>query len=110
MSKKRRANVAPAAPAADLKSENLELLAYFPRMAIYICIGLILFAMPLYIDIDLKHVFNTAKEILFGRILMFGLVAWAVKLALSGSFPIPKTRAWYFYAATIVFMILSIGW
>ena len=46
--------------------------AALTRYLVYLAVGLILFWMPLYIDIDLKHVFNTAKEIQFGSFLMNG--------------------------------------
>jgi tetratricopeptide (TPR) repeat protein len=90
--------------------ENLRILGSIPRFAIYIFVGCILFFMPLHIDINLKHVFNTAKEILFGKLLMSALVAWVTLLALKGRILIPKARAFYFFFATIVFMLISIFW
>ncbi len=90
--------------------ENLRILGLMPRLAIYFFVGCILFFMPLHIDIDLKHVFNTAKEILFGKLLMSALVAWVTLLALKGRILIPKARAFYLFFATIIFMLISIFW
>ncbi|MBT3785417.1 hypothetical protein HOF92_10605, partial [bacterium] len=97
-------------PKTSAHSENLSILSALPRAAIYIFVGLILFFMPLHIDIDLKHVFNTAKEILFGKFLMAALVAWVAALAIRGVLLIPRCRAFYWFLATIIFMLLSISW
>ena len=92
----------------DTQEINLAILTSIPRFTVYLAVGLILFWMPLYIDVDLKHVFNTAKEIQFGRFLMLALVSWLAYLCLRGEFLFPKSKAWYFYLATIIFMILSV--
>jgi len=97
-------------PKATAHSENLSILSALPRLAVYLFVGLILFFMPLHIDIDLKHVFNTAKEILFGKFLMAALVAWVAALAIRGVILIPRSKAFYFYFATILFMLISILW
>ena len=103
-------NVQSANAIMDTREENLAILTSISRFVIYLAVGLILFWMPLYIDVELKHVFNTAKEIQFGRFLMLGLVAWVFYLFLRGELLVPKSKAWYFYFATIIFMILSISW
>ena len=46
----------------DTQEINLAILTSIPRFTVYLAVGLILFWMPLYIDVDLKHVFNTAKR------------------------------------------------
>lgn len=97
-------------PAIGAQQENLAILTSILRFVVYLAVGLILFWMPLYIDIDLKHVFNTAKEIQFGFYLMLALVAWVGYLVIDGKFLVPKTKAWYFYTATILFMLISITW
>ena len=66
--------------------------------------------MPLHIDIELKHVFNTAKELLFGKFLVFALVAWASLVFFNQKILIPKTKAFYFYALVILYMLVSISW
>ena len=103
-------NLQPSKSVMDSQEVNLAILTSIPRFTVYLAVGLILFWMPLYIDVDLKHVFNTAKEIQFGRILMLAMVSWLAYLCLRGELLFPKSKAWYFYLATIVFMILSISW
>ncbi len=97
---------------ADMNASdtNVAILSSILKYGIYLAVGLILFSMPLYIDVELKHVFNTAKEIQFGRFLMFALVAWVFYLFLRGEVLFPKSKAWYFYFATIIFMLMSIAW
>ena len=92
------------------QSENFAILSAVPRLVVYIFVGLILFAMPLYIDIELKHVFNTAKEILFGQLLMAGMIGWILVQVVGGKLLIPRSTAFYFYALTIVFMLISVVW
>ena len=41
---------------------------------------------------------------------MLALVSWLAYLCLRGEFLFPKSKAWYFYLATIIFMILSVTW
>jgi len=112
--KKNKTNSTPSSSlnhaGSDLQRENIELLTNLPKMLVILSVAAILFLMPLWIDIELKHVFNTAKEILFGRLLMLGLLGWVLYIALKGKLLIPKARAFYFYFATMVFMILSISW
>ena len=97
-------------PKNTAQSENLAILSAVPRWAVYIFVGLILFMMPLYIDIELKHVFNTAKEILFGRLLMAGMIGWVLVQVFGGAILIPRSKAFYFYATTIAFMFISLLW
>lgn len=96
--------------AVGIQQENLAILASIPKFIIYLAVGLILFWMPLYIDIDLKHVFNTAKEIQFGSYLLVAFAAWIIYVVIRGEIPVPKAKAWYFYTATILFMVTSILW
>ena len=92
-------NVQSSITAMDTQEVNLAILTSIPRFVVYLAVGLILFWMPLYIDVDLKHVFNTAKEIQFGRFLMLALVSWLVYICLRGELLFPKSKAWYFYFA-----------
>ncbi|MCO4784215.1 MAG: tetratricopeptide repeat protein [Candidatus Cloacimonetes bacterium] len=93
-----------------VRDENRKMLLNVPWMVIWACIALILFNMPLHIDIELKHVFNTAKELLFGKFLVFALVAWASLIFLKNHILIPKTKAFYFYALVILYMLISTMW
>ncbi|PCJ19846.1 MAG: hypothetical protein COB02_06570 [Candidatus Cloacimonadota bacterium] len=95
---------------STVKDENKKMLMAVPWTIIWACIALILFNMPLHIDIELKHVFNTAKELLFGKFLLFALVAWAGLICIKSKILIPKTKAFYFYAAVILYMLVSTLW
>ena len=90
------------------KNENIYLMSTFVYSIIVIAVGLILFWMPLYIDIELKHVFNTAKEILFGKILMVAFVAWGGHNLLKGRLELPKAKAFYLFG--LVNMLVSTIW
>ena len=54
--------------------------------------------------------FNTAKEILFGQLLMAGMIGWILVQVVGGKLLIPRSTAFYFYALTIVFMLISVVW
>ncbi|MBW7877006.1 MAG: O-antigen ligase family protein [Candidatus Cloacimonetes bacterium] len=94
----------------DLQSENRRMLMAIPRLVIYVCVGLILFLMPIYIDLEIKHVFNAAKELLFGKIMCVALVAWVIDLAFRGKIEIPKNRASLFFLFWISWLALSLLW
>jgi tetratricopeptide (TPR) repeat protein len=96
--------------AQNVNALNLNLIQGAIRGFIYLCVGIILFWMPVHINIELKHVFNTAKEISFGNWLMLALGAWALLAAFRGHISIPKSKAFYFYAGVILFMFVSLLW
>lgn len=89
---------------------NSQLLGLIPRVVIWFCIALILFLMPIYIDLSIKHVFNAAKELLFGQIMCVALAAWGVDLFFRRRLLVPCSRSMYFYTAFIGWMALSLGW
>ncbi len=98
------------AGALDLQSENRRILMAIPRLVVYACVGLILFLMPIYIDLEIKHVFNAAKELLFGKIMCVALVAWVIDLGFRGKIELPKNRASVFFLFWILWMALSLSW
>ncbi len=58
-----KTNLAANLPATEssLHRENLEFLKGLPAVIIGFIVALALFLMPIYIDLEIKHVFNAAK-------------------------------------------------
>ena len=47
-------NLQPSKSVMDSQEVNLAILTSIPRFTVYLAVGLILFWMPLYIDVDFK--------------------------------------------------------